>query len=150
MSKTLADMAPEERQACVGMWCDIEGWNHLGIISLLRSGESIGFISPEISPSLRYSPFSHVTPRFDLPRAWNPDGTPVPANVSYDIQGHRETADEWVDFFGTRRCTLRRAKRDLAEAREEKPNIKWRLAMRHEPHLMAIPDDYQQPEEDDD
>lgn len=65
--------------------------------------------------------------------------------VSYDVQGYRETGTpEWVNLFGERRCTLRRAKKDLAEAREERPNIRWRLALRYEPELIGIPDDYEE------
>lgn len=77
MTKTLADMTAKERQACIGMWCDVVGftrptpivdmWNEE--VELLTSNNLRGNIVATYG-------FKEVTPRFDLPRAWNPDGTP--------------------------------------------------------------------------
>lgn len=87
--KTLADMTHEEQTQCVGMWCDFypgefvkEGQKpQLGIIAdwhlnreeatILNSGDTV---------SRTWSAGKNVTPRFDLPRAWNPDGAPVVAD----------------------------------------------------------------------
>ena len=88
MYKTLADMTPEQRAACVGMWTQVKGnrgkfessaESYLAIIyhahtpdtdvhetMVLAVGHGVMTVDPR-----------NVTPRFDLPRAWMPDGTPV-------------------------------------------------------------------------
>lgn len=77
--KTLADMTEEERAACVGMWCDFpdpdertnlaiyvgDSTNHHGYCEIVHAGELGTITVPE-----------SLTPRYDLPRAWAPDGTP--------------------------------------------------------------------------
>lgn len=74
---TLADMTEEERAQCVGMWCeDVEG--ALGIyLGEAVNNEWVGVCvhPPSIYPFS--SVFQDLTPRPDLPRAWNPNGTPV-------------------------------------------------------------------------
>lgn len=78
MPKTLADMTPEQRQQCVGMWFDtIFG---LGILEALqeepKEGDPFGrFMHPDRG-SWHTETLKGLTPRHDLPRAWNPDGTP--------------------------------------------------------------------------
>lgn len=79
MSKTLADMTPQQRQQCVGMWAT----NH----NYTGDGESVGVIAC-VQHSLVWLIHTHlhgewsmfsvdsVSPRHDLPRAWHPDGTP--------------------------------------------------------------------------
>ena len=78
MTKTLADMTPEERDQCFGMWCDTVF--ELSVLTALRTnedGDEYGiFIRPGTNQWHTES-FEYVTPRFDLPRAWSPDGTPV-------------------------------------------------------------------------
>ena len=78
MTKTLADMTPQQRAECVGMWCaTVFG---LAILTALRTnddGDEYGiFIRPETNQWHSES-FEYVTPRFELPRAWSADGTPV-------------------------------------------------------------------------
>lgn len=83
---TLADMTPEQRQQCVGMWAT--NLNYTG------DGESVGVIACVqhgcvwlIHTCLHgeWSVFSvdSVSPRPDLPRAWNPDGTPPAGQWDY-------------------------------------------------------------------
>lgn len=69
---TLADMTPEQREQCVGMWADVPGktW----IIASVRD-ETCTLVDPLNGYSSLMN--RHVTPRPDLPRAWQPDGTPV-------------------------------------------------------------------------
>ncbi|WP_412100194.1 hypothetical protein [Corynebacterium aurimucosum] len=76
---TLADLTPEERAQCRGMWCDFpdpdertnlaiyvgDSPNHQGFCELIHEGQLGTLTIPE-----------NLTPRFDLPRAWAPDGTP--------------------------------------------------------------------------
>jgi len=73
---TLADMTPQERANCVGMWCEDED----GFLFVYR-GDHIGrdwlavcAYPEDVHES--YSPLYYLTPRFDLPRAWQADGTP--------------------------------------------------------------------------
>ena len=79
--KTLADMTEEERAECVGMWCDytrdgeekdlvivVAGTNDAGRIPCVNPGAPI--------PSAWAPEPWTLTPRLDLPRAWQADGTP--------------------------------------------------------------------------
>ena len=77
--RTLADMTPQERKECVGMWCDFpdpdertnlaiyvgDSLKHHGFCELIHEGKLGTITLPET-----------LTPRPDLPRAWTPDGTP--------------------------------------------------------------------------
>lgn len=77
--KTLADMTPEERAECVGMWCNFpdpdertnlaiyvdDSLKHQGFCELIHEGQLGRLTIPE-----------NLTPRFDLPRAWMPNGQP--------------------------------------------------------------------------
>lgn len=83
---TLADMTPYQCRQCVGMWCDT-GYFHTPSVYL-------GTSSDDNTPTQTYhyilnpqswdEPIDQlpetITPRFDLPRAWNADGTPVDAD----------------------------------------------------------------------
>lgn len=76
---TFADMTPQERAQCRGMWCDFpdpdertnlaiyvdDSLKHQGFCELIHEGQLGRLTIPE-----------NLTPRFDLPRAWNPDGQP--------------------------------------------------------------------------
>ncbi|PIS66180.1 hypothetical protein AZH46_04240 [Corynebacterium striatum] len=73
---TLADMTPGEREQCRGMWCEDED----GFLFVYR-GDHIGrdwlavcAYPEDVHES--YLPLDYLTLRPDLPRAWNPDGTP--------------------------------------------------------------------------
>lgn len=92
--KTLANMTPEERADCVGMWCDFpdpdertnlaiyvdDSLKHQGFCELIHEGQLGRLTIPE-----------NLTPRFDLPRAWMPDGQP-PAG---------EWEDDYTDSDGS-------------------------------------------------
>lgn len=74
--KTLADMTEEEQFECVGMLADDAESPYLAIISAVYAGGYVGCFYPEIDR--RYEAESNqITPRFDLPRAYGPDGKPV-------------------------------------------------------------------------
>ena len=79
MAKTLADMTPEEREQCVGMWCEYKDGNgtKLAVIVETWLTDPEACMAYDISCHENRHPLGgDVTPRFDLPRAWNPDGTP--------------------------------------------------------------------------
>lgn len=75
MSKTLDQYTAEERSSMVGMWC--QTGLSLGVAVLAHTNHRNGyFISP--AEGRDYSkPLKECRPRFDLPRAWTPDGKPV-------------------------------------------------------------------------
>lgn len=100
-SRTLADMTPEEINQCRGMWCDVVQHDKPAVL------HDYFFPSPErhgaglYSPSDRsffYSAAKNVTPRFDLPRAWNSDGTPVVADPEeYTADGRSRVYFEGIE-----------------------------------------------------
>ena len=90
--KTLADMTPQERAQCRGMWCE-DGEGALGIyLGEAVNNEWVGVCvyPPSIYPFS--SVFQDLTLRPDLPRAWQADGTP-PA-------GEWEEAEYLGDYKG--------------------------------------------------
>ena len=96
MAKTLADMTAEERADCVGMWALIEGIN-LAVIVEVDETDTCVVIYPEWQSNTAVHLNEMVAPRFDLPRAWTPDGEPIPGEwedghvfVSYD------EPDPWI------------------------------------------------------
>ena len=77
--KTLADMTAEERADCVGMWCEYKDGNgtKLAVIVETWLTDPEACMAYDISCHENRHPLGgDVTPRPDLPRAWNPDGTP--------------------------------------------------------------------------
>ena len=89
MTKTLADMSAEEREECVGMWCDLETNKGIQQVVLYKMVEDrdIGPIAYRLSFTSRHEILGFgtecLTPRFDLPRAWTPDGQPVSVSKEY-------------------------------------------------------------------
>ena len=89
MAKTLADMTAEERADCVGMWASHQGHEdkdepcgNLGIISEIdRDYAWIAF--PKESAETYVFDLEDLIPRYDLPRAWTPDGEPVDMRKEY-------------------------------------------------------------------
>lgn len=90
---TLADMTPEQRYDCVGMWCEVtEEFSYPAVLVEISHfhGRSLGTLLTEgLSGKMLLDPYpiDSITPRPDLPRAWQPDGTPV--------NGKWETAIEY-------------------------------------------------------
>ena len=78
MAKTLADMTVEERAEHVGRWALIEGIN-LAVIVEADETDTCVVIYPEWQSNTAVHLNEMVAPRFDLPRAWTPDGEPIPA-----------------------------------------------------------------------
>lgn len=79
---TLADMTPEQREQCVGMWVECaECKAHdvgLSILDTLYDNEAL-LMGPNMHP--HDVELESITPRPDLPRAWQADGKPVEMDV---------------------------------------------------------------------
>lgn len=87
MARTLADMTPEERAQCRGLWCDYLTVNG-DVIQVIYRWEKDGLASvhdpkTQDERTNQYVMVPSLTPRFDLMRAWNPDGTPVECDWQY-------------------------------------------------------------------
>ena len=91
MTKTLADMTPQERAQCRGMWCGynrhLEGGEPSDFVIMVDDVTEAGCV-PCINPGApepkAWSPDPWMlTPRPDLPRAWNADGTPPQGEWEY-------------------------------------------------------------------
>ena len=79
MTKTLADMTAEERADCVGMWAKHAHPHYDGLEVIIDSDhDSVTTISTKSGQQYIVvgEVMRHITPRFDLPRAWTPDGEP--------------------------------------------------------------------------
>lgn len=98
---TLADLTPEERAECVGIWGNHTFWGQ--VLISITDGVQFRGVNVEVirfidgRPVREWARTSEVTPRPDLPRAWTPDGQPVPGEwedghvfVSYD------DPDPWI------------------------------------------------------
>lgn len=96
---TLADLTPEERAQCRGMWCGYNRYTEGGepsdfviMVEDVNEAGRIPCINPGAPSPTVWAPAPWMlTPRYDLPRAWTPDGQPVPGEwedghvvVSYD------------------------------------------------------------------
>ena len=81
MAKTLADMTAEERAECVGMWCDnlvSTADNPQPVVLACVQGERCWILHTNLHGEWSCFSLGSVSPRPDLPRAWTPDGEPVP------------------------------------------------------------------------
>ena len=105
MAKTLADMTAEERADCVGMWCDnlvSTANNPHPVVLACVQGERCWILHADLHGEWSCFSLGSVSPRFDLPRAWTPDGQPVKIptqalaeetwEYSYQVQN---TIDMW-------------------------------------------------------
>ena len=101
MTKTLADMTAEERANCVGRWADAMGQG-LGVIVNATELSDCWVLFPEDGGSVATCRNQRVTPRFDLPRAWTPDGEPELAQAlaeetyEYQIQTRSQRMPTWL------------------------------------------------------
>lgn len=86
MTRTLADMTLSERQECVGMWCDnlaSTAKTPSPVILSCVQGECCWILHTTLYGERSCFPLDAVAPRFDLPRAWTPDGNPAPSHVEW-------------------------------------------------------------------
>lgn len=84
---TIAEMTPAQRYDCVGMWAEVSSERYLAVITRIYVGnpDFAQMFSPEINDYYTSS-LESVTPRFDLPRAWSPCGTPIKGHWDYGEQ----------------------------------------------------------------
>lgn len=84
-ARSLAEMTPQERTECVGMWCEdifrdlyvFLGHMPGGTILDEQTGQPMGaFIDTQEQDAIE-APLATFLPRFDLPRAWTPTGQPA-------------------------------------------------------------------------
>ena len=94
MSRILADMTPAERAECVGMWCETSSPRGLGILARLDDGYQDATVLHVDSGDSWCHGLAEVTPRFDLPRAWTPDGEPVEMEAEF---GEVAQGRAWLD-----------------------------------------------------
>ena len=91
--RTLADMTPEERASCGGMWAETSDGLAIIIEPFCTDKDRaldttvVFSLKPKVGILQRIA--AYVTPRFDLPRAWNPDGQPVPGEWEHGTRPHK-------------------------------------------------------------
>lgn len=86
MTKTLADLAPHERDEHVGTWVDVPYKPHPVIyMGDFESTGAIKYGAVILDPryGTNYERLDDCTPRLDLPRAWQADGTPPAGEWEY-------------------------------------------------------------------
>ena len=91
--KTLDQYGQEERSQLIGMWVECaECKAHdvgLSILDTLYDNEAL-LMGPNMHP--HDVDLESITPRWDLPRAWQPDGTPVAGKWEIDADSDPEVA----------------------------------------------------------
>ena len=132
MTKTLADMSAEERADCVGMWAEHAHPHYDGLEVIIDSDhDSVTTISTKSGQQYIVvgEVMRHITPRFDLPRAWTPDGEPEIAQAlaeetwEYSIQLKDHTG-EWE--------TATNSETHLEEWWEDLKYAEWAMAEEQE------------------
>ena len=76
MSRTLADMTPAERDACVGMWAEVR--RHLVIVAEIYERDGDAYVFRPETQNINWYLLQDLTPRLDLRRAWTAEGEPAP------------------------------------------------------------------------
>lgn len=92
---TLADMTTQERAKCVGMWAETSNGLAIIIEPFFTDGVLDTTVALSLKPKVEILQriAAYVIPRPDLPRAWNPDGTPSAGDWEYAVQ--YKTPDGW-------------------------------------------------------
>lgn len=96
MTKTLAEYAAEERQGMIGMWVDCEDIYAPCVLADIDGRDAV-LLAEDFNGRPVLDPYDirYVIPRFDLPRAWESDGTPpLRATVTEYITVEVERAEE--------------------------------------------------------
>lgn len=110
--KTLADMTSDEREKCVGMWCDVvwpDGDEFRSIISRVdytpfRGGPRVLLAIPDMSNGGNgrdLASYEMVTPLFEFVPAWVPGEGPMPkadAMVGRSFAMLNEIVDDMEDI----------------------------------------------------
>ena len=104
MSRTLADMTPEERKACVGLWCDnlaSTAKEPAPVVLACVQGERCWILHTDLHGEWSCFTLDVVAPRMDLPRVWTPNGEPVPGEWEEKI--YQDGIGDYVRFTRQRR-----------------------------------------------
>ena len=104
MTRTLADMAPAERDLCVGMWCELGVPDYLVVLASVDDpydGHAAVMVPHRPKNKMTYTLMHTLTPRPDLPRAWTPSGEPVPGEWEEKI--YQDGIGDYVRFTRQRR-----------------------------------------------
>lgn len=103
MTKTLAELAPEQLTECVGMWCEYPNtYDRLGIIYALDDDNDPWILRFDVRTEILGYDAKEVIPRFDLPRAWAPNGKPAAGEWEYAVQ--YKTPDGWKYTYESWDC----------------------------------------------
>lgn len=73
---TLADMTQQERAQCRGVWCEEQDGSVCIYMGDIQKDDRRGVFTYPASMISMGAFLSRMTPLFDLPRAWTPDGQP--------------------------------------------------------------------------
>ncbi|PLW01178.1 hypothetical protein [Corynebacterium ulcerans] len=106
---SLADMPPAQRLESVGMWCDVDTEAEPAIIVRFVCGgvSQVVLFAPSISDLYTMESLNAVTPRYDLPRAWTPQGGPVPGEwVEETVEMPCTYGNEYIGAPATRRVYI--------------------------------------------
>lgn len=90
MTKTLADMTPEELAQCKGMWCEDKHGPLCIYMGDDQVWEELGICTYPASAIAMRAKLENLIPRPDLPRAWTPDGTPPAGEWAYANPSDKE------------------------------------------------------------
>lgn len=77
MTKSMAEMTPEERMTCPGMWADVSGFTKpTPIVEVFGEEVSLLYYNTLRGNCVSEFKFSEVYPRFDLRRWADEEGNP--------------------------------------------------------------------------
>ena len=107
---TLADMTPLERLDSIGMWADVDTERYRAVIVRTYAADDVDYaqmLCPELDDYYTSS-LATITPRFDLPRAWQANGTPPAGKWQYASQSEQVTPGSIWDLTTKKTPTHRR------------------------------------------
>lgn len=102
MTRTFADMTPDERADCVGRWAEVR--RRLVIIAEIDERRGDAYVFRLETSDGEWRLLSDVTPRLDLRRAWTPAGEPVTEDTSEP--GQPQSEDVKPEPYPTRPAML--------------------------------------------
>lgn len=98
MTRTLADMTPDERADCVGRWATFHGSvDPRPVIIWTVEGDIVWRLTFTSQLPIMGTDLDQITPRLDLPRVWTPSGEPVPGEweESPSSEHHHRWCARW-------------------------------------------------------
>ena len=87
---TLADMTQQERAQCRGVWCEEQDGSMCIYMGDIQKDDRRGVFTYPASMISMGAFLSRMTPLFDLPRAWQADGTPPAGEWVYANPSNKE------------------------------------------------------------